>query len=216
MKNPSLSKIKLIRIIVLTGIAGLTLYYLWTHGVVYFQFAPKVYTEYFWFRAPWLLAHVICGITATLTGAFQFLPGIRAKYPGLHRSLGKIYMGCVAVSTVVSFYLVSTSRLGIVYAVGLTMLGITWSLTTGMAFVAIRNRRVAMHREWMIKSYVLTLSFVTFRFSEDMLIRMGISSFIERKVLMSWACWAIPFFFTVLVLDVRKLLRPAAREATEA
>jgi uncharacterized membrane protein YozB (DUF420 family) len=85
-----------------------------------------------------------------------------------------------------------------------------------MGFVAIRNGRVAMHREWMIKSYVLTLSFVTFRFSEDVLIRMGISSFIERKVLMSWACWAIPFFFTVLVLDVRKLLRPAAREATEA
>jgi uncharacterized membrane protein len=207
MKSQSIRKIKLIRIIVLAGIGGLTLYYLWTHGVIYFQFVPKVYTDYFWFRAPWLLIHVICGITATVTGAFQFLPGIRAKYPGVHRSLGRIYLGCVALSTGVSFYLVSTSRLGLVYAVGLTMLGVTWSLSTGMAFLAIRNGRVALHKEWMVKSYVLTLSFVSFRFFEDLLTLTGVSSFIERKVLMSWACWAIPFFITVLVLDVRKLFR---------
>lgn len=207
MKSQSISKVKIIRIILLAGIACVTLYYLWTHGVIYFQFSPKVYTDYFWSRAPWLLVHVICGITAIVTGAFQFLPGIRVKYPGIHRSLGKIYLGCVALSTGVSFYLVFTSRLGLVYAVGLTMLGITWLLSTGMAFLAIRNGKVALHREWMIKSYVLTLSFVTFRFFEDLLTVMGISSFIERKVLMSWACWAIPFFIAVLVLDVRKLLR---------
>ena len=193
-------------IILITLAAPVILYYLWTRGIVYFKFSKEVYTEYFWYRAPWLLVHVICGITATLIGPLQFIPAIRTKSPLLHRNLGKIYIGCVVLSTFVSFYLVSTAGLGIVYDTGLAMLGIVWLTTTLMAWLSIRKGNKEMHKEWMIKSYVLTLSFVMFRFTEDLLARAGVSDFVGRKVLMAWACWAIPFFITELVLQLRKLL----------
>ena len=197
--------IKLAWSALLVLLASVVLYYLWTRGVIYFRFSRSVYTDYFWYRAPWVLVHVICGIVATLIGAFQFIPVFREKKPVLHRNLGKIYLGCILLSTIVSFYLVSTAGLGIVYGVGLTMLGIVWLGSSAMAYFAIRNRNIAMHREWMVKSYVLTLSFVFFRLVEDLLIRAGISNFAERKVLMAWASWAIPFFITEVVLQIRRI-----------
>jgi uncharacterized membrane protein YozB (DUF420 family) len=100
---------------------------------------------------------------------------------------------------------VSTAQLGLAYATGLAMLGIVWLGTSVMAWVSIMNGNVGMHREWMIKSYVLTLSFIGFRFVEDVLTRMNISNFVERKVLMSWACWAIPFFITEIILQARRM-----------
>jgi uncharacterized membrane protein len=190
-------------------ITPVILYYLWTRGIVYFKFSKDVYTEYFWYRAPWLLVHVICGVTATLIGPLQFIPAIRAKNPLLHRNLGKTYIGCIVLSTFVSFYLASTAQLGIVYVTGLATLGIVWLSTTLMAWLSIIRGNKEMHREWMIKSYVLTLSFIVFRFVEDLLARAEVSDFVGRKVLMAWGCWAIPFFMTVLVLELRKLYRKA-------
>jgi uncharacterized membrane protein len=188
-------------------IAPVILYYLWTRGFVYFKYAKEVYTDYFWFRAPWLLVHIICGIVATLIGPFQFIPRLREKYPVLHRNMGKTYLGAVTLSTFVSFYLVTTAQLGVAYAVGLAMLGVVWLGSAAMAYFAIRNGNVVMHKEWMIKSYVLTLSFIGFRLVEDILTNMNIGSFVERKVLMAWACWAIPLFITEVILQTRKMNR---------
>ena len=36
-------------------------------------------------------------------------------------------------------------------------------VTTGLAFAAIRSSLVEQRREWMIRSYVVTFAFVTFR-----------------------------------------------------
>lgn len=196
---------KATRILIVVVFAPVALYYLWTHGFVYFNFKREVYTDYFWYRAPWLFGHVVLGITATLTGSLQMVPVIRKRHPALHRNLGRIYFGCVGVSTLISFHLVAGSQLGIVYNTGLTMLGVSWLLTTAMGFFAARVGNVGMHREWMIKSYVLTLSFVTFRLVEDLLVKAGVGNFSERKVLMAWACWAIPLFITEFILQIRRL-----------
>lgn len=203
MRNNTLAKQKWIILIAL--FAPVVLYYLWTRGGVYFKFSKAAYTDYFWYRAPWLFAHVLLGITATLIGPFQFIPALRKKHPLLHRGLGKIYLGCVAASTFASFYLVSTTGLGPVYATGLAMLGITWLSSTLMAWLSIQKGNKELHKEWMIRSYVLTLSFVTFRLTEDLLIMAGISDFVGRKILMAWACWSIPLFITELVLNAKKL-----------
>jgi uncharacterized membrane protein len=201
---------KISRIVFIVLFAPVVLYYLWTRAGVYFKFSKEAYTDYFWYRAPWVFAHVILGVTATLIGPFQFIPALRYNHPRLHRSMGKIYLGAVAASTFVSFYLVSTTGLGPVYAAGLGMLGITWLSSTLMAWLSIRNGTKVMHKEWMIKewmikSYVLTLSFVTFRFIEDLLVMAGVSDFAGRKILMAWACWSIPLFITELVFNTKKL-----------
>lgn len=193
-------------VLLILVLAPVVLYYIWMRGFAYLNFSREVYTDYFWYRAPWLLVHIVFGLIATLTGPIQFIPVVRSKYPVLHRSVGKIYLVSILISTLASFYLVSTAQLGLVYNVGLLMLGIVWLGSAVMAYVSIRNKNVRMHKEWMIKTYVLTLAFVNFRFVEDTMALMNISTFIDRKVLMAWACWAIPFFFTEVVLQCRRMV----------
>src|SRR4030081_1808405 len=48
---------------------------------------------------PWLMfAHGIPGALALLLGAFQFSSRLRQRNLQLHRVMGRIYVGCVAIS----------------------------------------------------------------------------------------------------------------------
>lgn len=80
-----------------------------------------------------------------------------------------------------------------------------------MAFVAIRRGAVAQHREWMIRSYVVTFGFVTYRALVDVLKAEAIGSGADRAALASWFCWAIPLLVTELVLQGGKVLRAPRR-----
>jgi len=48
-------------------------------------------------------------------------------------------------------------------------LAMAWILTTGVAWAAIVRRKVVLHKEWMIRSYLVAFAFVTFRFITDLL-----------------------------------------------
>jgi uncharacterized membrane protein len=212
-KKRSFAYGKMVRNLAIILITPITLYYLWTRGFVYLNYSRELYTDYFWGRAPWLLTHILLGIVATLIGPFQFIPYIRQQFPAVHRAMGKVYISSILISTMISFYLVSGSGLGVAYGVGLTALGVVWLTSTMMAYVAIRKRNLSLHREWMIKSYVLTLAFVSFRVVEDALIFFQIGEFIDRKILMAWGCWAVPFFVTEVILQSRKLIQHRAPAA---
>jgi predicted membrane protein DUF2306 len=96
---------------------------------------------------------------------------------------------------------------GLTHAAGLGSLGIAWLATSGMALVAIRRGAVTQHREWMIRSYVVTFAFVTYRALVDLLRADGVGSGADRSAFASWSCWAIPLLVTELALQGRKLLR---------
>jgi len=54
---------------------------------------------------------------------------------------------------------------------GIPLMGLAtaWILTTGVAWAAIVRRKVVLHKEWMIRSYLVVFAFVTFRFITDLL-----------------------------------------------
>jgi hypothetical protein len=52
---------------------------------------------------PWLiLAHAVPGALALSLGVFQFSSRLRQRYLQVHRVLGRIYVGCVAISAPVA------------------------------------------------------------------------------------------------------------------
>ncbi len=77
--------------------------------------------------------------------------------------MGFGYLAGVLIGAAAAFYLSFTTPLGWVFGSGLFALAIAWTVTTGMAFRAINSRAIVQHREWMIRSYVVTLAFVFFR-----------------------------------------------------
>lgn len=173
----------------------------------YFDFTPQSYGPYFWPRASWILVHVLGGLVAAVIGPMQFWQRIRQRHVRIHRVAGRVYLG-IAVGGTAGLLLAVTSKVTLTYAAGLAGLAIAWLTTAGLAFAAVRNGSIDQHRQWMIRSYVVTLAFVSFRLAEDLLGYLGIGTQVDRLTVMSWACWTVPLFATEVAFHTKAIFRP--------
>lgn len=192
------------------AILSLALYFIVDNALRYFSWDPAIYKRY-WDRAGWLLLHVASGIVALLVGPFQFWSGLRRRFARLHRAIGRVYLTSIAVSALAAFVLIHRTEVGRVFATGLLGLAIAWVSTSGLALWAIRIGQVAKHREWMIRSYVVTFGFVTFRLIHDALIALQIGTSVDRANLASWLCWTVPLLAVEILLQGKKRLRNRER-----
>ena len=94
---------------------------------------------------------------------------------------------------------------GWLFGASLASLATAWVTTTAMAYLAIRKSLVEQHKEWMIRSYVVTFGFVFFRLLMPLLQNVGTDT--ERLAAAGWLCWTIPLLTTELVLQGRKIMR---------
>lgn len=173
----------------------------------YFNYSETSYGPYFWPRAGYLLPHVIGGLVAIVIGPFQFWPRIRNTHPKVHRVSGRVYLGAILVGGLGGMAMALTIPEGLAYATGLFFLSFAWLLTASLAFAAIRRRRIDQHKEWMIRSYVVTFAFVTFRVADDLLHHYGYGEIPDHDAMLAWGCWALPLLLTEAVLQGRKVFR---------
>jgi hypothetical protein len=170
----------------------------------YFGLNPEKLGVY-WSKRGWLLAHIAGGTVALVCGPFVLWLGLNRHRMTLHRGLGIVYMSSIAFSSIAAFYLATHTTFGWVFASGLTGLGIAWIVTTGLALAAIRRRLITQHKEWMIRSYVVTFAFVNFRIFVGVLQGAGIGTLAEQINAASWFCWAVPLLITEAILQGRKI-----------
>jgi uncharacterized membrane protein len=110
-----------------------------------------------------LTAHAAAASTALLLGPFQFLPGLRARRPRLHRWSGRAYVLACLLGGVSGAVLAFGARAGPPATAGFGLLAAAWLYTTWRAYDAARRRRFGAHRRWMIRSFALTFAAVTLR-----------------------------------------------------
>tara|TARA_R110002012_G_scaffold321930_1_gene552455 strand:- start:35965 stop:36489 length:525 start_codon:yes stop_codon:yes gene_type:complete len=165
----------------------------------------EVYGSYYFPRVFWVFPHIVLGIIATIIGPFQFIPKFRNTYLKTHRQLGRIYIISTILGGISGMYMAVTSGVNLVFTVGLFMLGVAWATSSAMAFMAIKNQKVDLHKDWMIRSYVITLAFISFRFVEDILTALEIGTQTEILGIMSWACWSIPLFIAEVFIQGKKM-----------
>ena len=194
-------------ILVLSGLA----YFIIKNVPHYFVFTRESYTDYYWPKRAFLLPHIIGGVVAAIIGPLQFVPKIRRDYIGFHRIAGRTYVVFVLLGATASLG-ISTRILGddAAYGLGLAALAVAWLATTGMAFVAIRRKNIVQHKQWMIRSYVVTFAFVTFRLVEDLFAAIHILPQHEYESILAWGCWAVPLLFTELIMQSREVFRKRA------
>ena len=156
-------------------------------------------------RRGWLLVHVAAGGVALLTGPVQLWLGISGRAMHLHRRLGLAYVMAVGVGSLAAFYLAARTSLGWGFAAGITGLGIAWVLTTTLAIGAVRRGLIEQHKQWMIRSYVVTFAFVTFRATWAVLQAAGVGTRSEQLAMCSWFCWALPLLIVEAVLHGRRI-----------
>lgn len=110
-----------------------------------------------------LTFHAAAAGAALLTGPFQFLPGLRSRRPSLHRGIGRVYVAACLMGALSGAVLAAGARTGLPSTIGFGLLAAAWLATTWRAYDAARNRRIAEHRRWMIRSFALTFAAVTLR-----------------------------------------------------
>lgn len=112
---------------------------------------------------PWLmLAHGVPGALALFLGVFQFSGRLRQRYLQLHRILGRIYVGSVAISAPVAIA-VAISLPIMTLAMASTIQAVGWLVTTATGLYCVRTGRIQQHREWMLRSYPFAMVFVVVR-----------------------------------------------------
>jgi len=106
-----------------------------------------------------LIPHTLGGVIALLAGPVQFSSRFRRRHLNFHRVLGRIYVISVFVGALTGIALAS-GRPGLP---GTSMQAAAWIVCTTAAFITARNRQIVQHRQWMIRSYAVTFTFVSSR-----------------------------------------------------
>jgi hypothetical protein len=157
-------------------------------------------------RRGWLLLHIVGGIIALLTGPVQLWLGLADRGMAWHRRMGIGYMMGVGVGSLGAFYLSTHTDFGWTFGAGLFGLAVAWVTTTTLAYLAIKRFLTGQHKEWMIRSYVVTFAFVTFRIIQPALQAAHVGTIYEQLAVAAWASWAVPLLITELMIQGRKVL----------
>jgi hypothetical protein len=158
----------------------------------------------YWPRRGWLLTHIAGGLIALLTGPVQLWLGLHNVKMDVHRKLGFVYIAGIAIGSVGAIGLALQSDGGLIFGSGLFFLAMAWLTTTSLAFMAIKKNLIDQHKEWTIRSYVVTFAFVTFRIGQVAMTGRGVDLPTAIGV-MAWACWAIPLLITEAFIQGRKI-----------
>lgn len=175
----------------------------------------------------WLLPHGLFGACTLLLAPLQFSERLRRRFTRLHRILGRVYViGAFGLAPLGAYIQYFQERMGAPRS--FTVLGIVDAAmlitTTAVAFLFAYKRKIALHRQWMTRSYAVALVFITGRFV------MGVTGWellsIEIVQAIIWSCLALSILFADLAnnwvemraaLSARERLRvPANQNLAEA
>ncbi|MCM3627803.1 DUF2306 domain-containing protein [Paenibacillus glycanilyticus] len=111
---------------------------------------------------PAIVGHIALAFIALIAGFFQFHKAIRKNKPSLHARLGKAYVYSVFASgglaLVVTCYEPDYGR-----ALSFLFLDLLWLITTAMGYRSAVNKNWQAHKQWMIRSFAMTLTAVSAR-----------------------------------------------------
>ena len=186
--------------------------WLFMHGADhYLQMTPEALGRYFpqrWF----LIAHITAGGGALISGIIQFWPKLRTYSWKIHRAIGYLYLLSILVSSISALVLASTTAHAVnwAYAFTLQIWASVWISTTFIAFYTAMRKQFKLHKEWMIRSYLVTVAFLISGFIYKIPLVQQLGSFEEVTVPLFWMGWAVPLYtYEVIrsIYSIKKLKR---------
>jgi uncharacterized membrane protein len=152
------------------------------------EFRPSFVRDLFEERPVAAFVHFMGGAIALVAGAFQLNTRLRTRFIGAHRWLGRLYVLAVVIGGVAAFALALQAFGGPIAHVGFGLLALCWMASTLNAYRHIRQGNLSTHRNWMIRSYALTLAAVTLRLYLPSSQLAGISMAVAYPAI-AWLCW---------------------------
>jgi len=190
----------------LTWVAIILLTWLFMHGADHFlQLTPAALGKYFNLR--WvLIAHITAGGGSLILGFLQFWPSLRTYSLRLHRVIGTLYLLAVLVSSICAVTLAFTSayKVNWAYAFSLQVWVSVWISATAIAYYAAIIKKIKLHREWVTRSYIVTLAFVISGLALKLPLIQQLGSFEEISPALFWMGWAVPLYIYELIKSYKE------------
>lgn len=139
---------------------------------------------------PLFFVHVWASVLVLPAGFSQFSGRLRRRTPVIHRRIGWLYAGVVLGLAAPSGLVIGwhanggpSSRLAFI------LLAIAWWVSTVAAVITARKKVWTAHREWMIRSFALTLSAITLRAWKWAIVAVFAPPPMDTYRLVAWLGW---------------------------
>ena len=201
----SLKTISVLKLIFGIALTLLALRFVFRNALPYFGFQEPTFHSY-WDVKWWLIGHITGGLLALLIGPLQFLSFLRNRYVTTHRLLGKIYLLSILLGSSCALYVILVKDYPSDWNWAMSLLGLltAWLITTSMAYRCIRKKRFQLHKEWMIRSYIVTFAFVSFRFLGELPSLLGMNDEVARGATFIWMSWSFPLLIAEVIIQWNK------------
>ena len=158
-----------------------------------------------------LVPHGLAGAVVLCLGASQFSTRLRERHPRVHRILGRCYLIGVAIAASVAIY-ITLAHNPLPLQVAIFTQAFLWVLASATALYCVRRRNYVLHRQFMIRSYAITLIFVFDRLFDAIPGVIALDADVNPSI--TWLCnvlaWVVPTYIVAWPALVRA---PAAAPA---
>ncbi|HEV8428864.1 MAG TPA: DUF2306 domain-containing protein [Pyrinomonadaceae bacterium] len=154
----------------------------------------------------WLLPHGIFGAIVLLFAPLQFSDRLRKRFTKAHRIMGRLYVvGAIGLAPLGAYIQYYQERMGAPRS--FTILAIVDAAmlmgATSLAFVFAFKRKIALHKQWVTRSYAIALVFIAGRFV------LGITGWetlgVEIVQAIIWGCLALSVPVADIALNWKEL-----------
>lgn len=155
--------------------------------------------EYLYF----FYTHVYTSIFVLLTGFLAILrKGFRLK--NFHRNAGKIYIFLILIFAAPSgIYMGIFANGGFLSKISFVILGSLWWFTTFKAYQLARQKKFKEHKQWMWRSFALTISAITLRIWKVIIVYLFHPNPMDVYQIIAWLGW-VPNIILIEYLITKK------------
>lgn len=161
---------------------------------------------------PWKIAfyaHVFTIAFALFAGFTQFSNHILKEHRKLHRTMGKIYVYDIFINFIPAFIMAIYANGQMPSKIAFVILDCLWLWFTYKAVAEIKRGNIRSHKNFMIRSYALTLSAVTLRLWKPIIASIVEIDALHLYMIISWMGFVPNLLFAEWLIRKKQKRLPA-------
>lgn len=171
----------------------------------FLAFKQQVVNNPYWMA--FFYIHIFSITLCLLAGLTQFSNRFLTENRNLHKIIGKIYVYNILIINVPAcFFLGLFSNGGIIGITGFLIQDVLWAYFTVAAVIFIKKGNTGRHRIYMMLSYAVTTTAITFRIVKHLFYTEGYHDYELFYGLNVWAALLINLFIALLIAGKESLL----------
>ena len=150
--------------------------------------------------------HVFTSFFVLIAGLTQFSGYLQRHYKRVHRFFGYMYVWLVVfVTGPAAFMMGWHANGGLPARTSFTLLAFLWMVFTACAWIFAVKKNFVVHRQFMIRSYALTLSAITLRLYTILFEYLNVHARpVDIYITTAWLSWVPNLIVAQLIIELTR------------